>query len=207
MSPWQQQCLPATCHPQCLHCPWEREVPQEPVCLCEFQALLCLAMMRWWWQGMGSKGKTQGQPQSCQGGPLLELLGEPLGGHQTTSQREMDSLAGPVPPGPWGYPDPYSPRLLVSFTLSVFPFLVKACTSAGYKPAETQTNSTSIQTCKSSWISTFKPGVPSPGVWSLNVENCLHLSCGSGIWAASGRRHGFPLPTLGLHWTPALQHA
>lgn len=80
----------------------------------------------------------------------------------------------------------------MSLTLSVFPFPVKACTSAGYKPAETQTYSTSIQTCKSSWISTFKPGVPSPGVWSLNVENCPHLSCGSGIWAALGGGTVFP---------------
>lgn len=51
------------------------------MCLCEFQALLCLAVIRGWWQGMGGKGKTQGQPQSCQRGPLLELLGESLGGH------------------------------------------------------------------------------------------------------------------------------
>lgn len=58
------------------------------MCLCEFQALLCLAMIKWWWQSMGGKGKTQGQPQSCQGGSLLELLGEPLGGHQAASHRE-----------------------------------------------------------------------------------------------------------------------
>lgn len=82
------------------------------MCLRDFQALLCLAMMG---QGMGD----QGRPLTAGGAP-----GWPPG-HQP--QREMDSLnlAGPAPPRPWGH-HPSSPRLLVLFILSGFPFAVRA---------------------------------------------------------------------------------